>query len=201
MLGRFYPDATTAEEQQEVHEIFRAIGNNNPGLFEELQPSQRQVQRLASATNDLPRGVGGALNCQGPLLNRSIALFGGKLGFALHYVVAGRIVANDGGIAVKWYTNFDRITGRIPGELFRILGSPETLRQGRWHVSNQFEYAYAVAETGRMAAYFSTFRQSFAVLSWVSEDAADLDGANPADICRPGFRFESSPKVTENIDG
>ena len=191
MIGRVYPDTSTAEEELEIQKILKAIHNNNPGLLEELQPSRRQEDRLPKVDDGLPHGVGGALNCQGPLLNRSIKTFGAKLGFALHYVVAGRIVPKHGGIAVMWYTNFDRITGRMPNELFRYLGPPETLRQGRWNVGNQFEYAYAVPETGGTAAYFSTFRQSFAVLSWVSEDATELEGPEPVDICRPGFTFGS----------
>ncbi|MGF1623957.1 MAG: hypothetical protein ACFCVH_03660 [Alphaproteobacteria bacterium] len=176
MLGRFYPDSDDAAEQHEMRRIMEAVSRNVPGLLEGMQPSAGQQLRFIRS-GVRPPGLGGALNCNGPLLNEAIQKFGAKLGFALHYHLTGRIVPRAGGVAVRWYTNYDAMTRGIPSSLFRILGEPETLRQGRWSVSDQFAYAYAIKTGSSTGAYFSTFRRSFAVLSWVCEDRARLGDA------------------------
>ena len=89
-------------------------------------------------------------------------------------------------VTVKWYSNFQAATGKISDNIFQLLGPPETLTQGKWEVGDQFSYAYAVAENARMAAYFATFRESFAVLSWVCRDASSFDCIDDSEIHRPG---------------
>ncbi len=112
--------------------------------------------------------------------------FGAKLGFALYYELTGRVVPPEGGVAVWWYSNYDAVTGGIPPELFQILGEDRTLKQSKWSTGDQFNYAPVIPENGNMAAYFSTFRRSFAVLSWISEDVAGFDGIENMQIHRPG---------------
>jgi hypothetical protein len=141
MLGRIYPDGPTEAEREEVQRIMRSVKNNCPGLLEEMMPSQRQKQRFAQSRHSLPVHAAGALNCSGPLVNRSVQIFGAKRGFALHYATTGRIVPPEGGVAVRWYSNYDAMIGEIPAKLFEILGLPRTLKQGEWSVRDQFKYA------------------------------------------------------------
>jgi hypothetical protein len=95
MLGRLYPDPDTEDELAEVKRIMRAIRNNNSGLLEEMKPSQRQQKRFQEADTSLPIDAK-PLNCNGPLLNRSIQIFGAKLGLALQYATTDRIVPSKG---------------------------------------------------------------------------------------------------------
>lgn len=67
-----------------------------------------------------------------------------------------------------------------------MLGPPKTLQQGKWHAGDQFSYAYAAAEDFEMAAYFSVFRESFAVLSWVSHTVDGFAEVEDIGIHRPG---------------
>jgi hypothetical protein len=46
--------------------------------------------------------------------------------------------------------------------------------------------AYAVTANGVIAVYCSTFRKSFAVVSWVSEDASHFAGVDDIEAYRPG---------------
>lgn len=197
MLGRVYPDGPTEAECSEVERTMRAVKNNSPGLLEEMLPSREQEMRFARSGIDIPGG-GGVLNCDGPLLNHSIQMFGAKLGFALHYGVNDRIVPLEGGVAVRWFSNYDAATDGIPQPILRLLGERQTLRQGKRSVDDQFTYAYAVAEGGEMAIYFSTFRMSFAVLSWVSEDMAGFEGVDNVDMQRVHRTggFTAPPLVT-----
>jgi hypothetical protein len=185
MLGRIYPDGPTKEERSETRRIVHAVGQNVPGLLEELQASANQRKHFARSGVELD-GIGGVLNCSGPLLNRSIQIFGAKLGFALHYLQTGRIIPLQGSVFVRWYSNYDAMTKGIPPQIFAILGEPETLRQGQWSVETQFNYAYAIADSRRMAAYFSTFRLSFAVLSVAHEDGSELASFDDAQVHLPG---------------
>ncbi len=93
----------------------QGVKSNNLGLREEMMPSLRQRERFVLANVNLA-GVGGVLNCSGPLLNRSIQYFGAKLGCAVYYATANRIVPAVGGISVRWYSNFDAQTGEMGGK-------------------------------------------------------------------------------------
>jgi len=183
MLGRIFPNGRIPAEQDELVAIIKAVDNNNLGLLREMMPSREQTMRGAAAVSQLP-GAAGVLNCSGPLVNNCIQKFGAKLGFALHYATTTRIVPKTGGVAIRWYSNYDAVTEGLPPELFRFLGPEQTLRQGSWSAGDQFNYAYAVDGTGAVAAYLATFRLSFAVLCWVNEDASGFGEVN--DIHRPG---------------
>jgi len=189
LFGRIFPDGRTVEERDELQQIMRAVKNNNPGLLEEMMPSREQQALFAQSSSLLPPMAAGVLNCSGPLVNRSMQIVGAKLGFALHYTTAGRIVPPAGGVAVRWYSNYDAATGEIPANIYDMLGPRKTLQQGKWHAGDQFSYAYAVAADSEMAAYFSVFRESFAVLSWVSHTVDGLAEVEDITIHRPGTFF------------
>jgi hypothetical protein len=189
LFGRIFPDGRTAEERDELQRIMRSVNSNNPGLLEEMIPSRRQEALFTESMDLLPLTAAGVLNCSGPMVNRSMQIFGAKLGFALHYARTGRIIPLTGGVAVRWYSNYDAATGEIPANIYAMLGPPETLQQGKWHVGDQFSYAYAVAANSEMAAYFSVFRKSFAVLSWVSHTVDGFAEVEDIRVHRPGTFF------------
>lgn len=183
MLGRLLPDGKSDSEQDEMARIMRAVYRNSPEIYEELIPSSKQLEQGASVAKYFS-GVGGVLNCNGPLVNKCIQEFGAKLGYALHYETTRRIVPLEGGVAVKWFTNYNAVTDGLPSELLKILGPEKTLQQGTWEVSDQFNYAYAIADTQALGAYFATFRISFAVLCWIAEDRMHFGDVE--EIHRPG---------------
>jgi hypothetical protein len=141
LFGRIFPDGRTAEERDELQRIMRAVNSNNPGLLEEMIPSRRQKALFTQSINLLPLRAPSVLNCSGPMVNRSMQIFGAKLGFALHYARTGRIIPLTGGVAVRWYSNYDAVTGEIPANIYDMLGPPRTLRQGQWHAGDQFSLA------------------------------------------------------------
>ena len=72
------------------------------------------------------------------------------------------------------YTNVDAVLGKLPGDALSIMGAPETLEQGKWAVPNQFSYQYVMVDRKLPAAFFSTFRRSFAILGIVWGHASDV---------------------------
>jgi hypothetical protein len=181
LLGRIQLAEPTKAELDELRRIWRAVHNNNPDLLREMTPSKAEEQH--SATN--------FLKCAGPLVSKSMQIFGAKLGFALHYKETGRIIPPEGGIGVRWYSNYEEATGELPLDVLDLLGPSQTLRQGRWEVTDQFSYAFAIAKTCDGAAYFSRFRRAFSVLSWINEDACRFASIESIEIHRPG-EFRSS---------
>jgi hypothetical protein len=190
-FGRIFSDARTVEECDELQQIMRSVKNNNPGLIEEMMPSPDQEALFAQSSSSLPPTAAGVLKCSGPLVNKSMQIFGAKLGFALHYTTTGHIVPVAGGVVVRWYSDYDAFTGKIPADIYDMLGSPQTLQQGKWQAGDQFSYAYAVAESTETAAYFSVFRQSFAVLSWVSHAVDGLAKRGDTKVHRPSTFFRA----------
>jgi hypothetical protein len=189
LFGRIFPDGRTAEERDELGRIMRSVNSNNPGLLNEMVPSPRQQALFTQSRNSLPMRAAGVLNCSGPIVNRNMQIFGAKLSFALHYARTGRIIPLTGGVAVRWYSNYDAVNGEIPTSVYEMLGPPHTLQQGKWHAGDQFSYAYAVAKDTEMAAYFSVFRQSFAMLSWVSHTIDAFADVEDLKVHRPGTFF------------
>ena len=188
MFSRVYPDAASVAERDELSSLIRAVRNNSPEIIDELKPSFRQ-NKIArqSGVNSLG---GGVLNCRGPRLNRAILSFAGKMGYALHFHLLGKPVSPAGAASVWWLTNYQAMKGEVPEHLQSLLGAPETLRQGRWEVSNQFQYASVGAVEGTMSAHFASFRYSFAICAFVSENHVDVTppkGVGHVSVFRPGW--------------
>ena len=93
---------------------------------------------------------------------------------ALHYENTKRILPVGSPISTRIFTNVDILEDNIPKELLKVLGPLNTLHQGKWSVSNQFSYSYAITDTHKYGVYFSTFRRSFAVLGLIWKGIDDL---------------------------
>ena len=155
-------------ETIELGKLISSIDRNRHGLLEELKPSWQQQYDFENLNQPgMPSG-GGALNADGPLLNQSIQIFGAKLCKALHDEHTNTIVPATGEIFVRWYSNYDRMTGKIPDDVINQLPEPITLAQGRWNVRDQFEYSFGVTEDEKHGMYFATFQNSFAICGFVS---------------------------------
>jgi hypothetical protein len=151
-----------------------------------MLPSPSQAKLFHEHSHELSE-AGGVLNVAGPMINWAVRVLGGKLGLAMHFNQTKRIVPTTGCVAVRWYSNYDALTGMIPGDFLTMLGPPETLRQGRFEVSNQFTVSSAVSTESRLSAHFATFRKSFAIAAFVAEDEADLVHAPDTHKVRPGW--------------
>jgi hypothetical protein len=114
--------------------------------------------------------------------------FAAKFGFAMHYEVTGRPIGSGGAVAARWYANADVLKGTFPMEAWEVLSPPATLRQGKFHVAEQFEYAWAADEDGSMGMFLGMFRRSFAVLALttIGPREAFEDPPVPLRLWRPG---------------
>ena len=173
LLSRVAPDGVSEAEKAELTRLLSGVSNNVPGLLEEMHLGQR-AQR--NARKRLPQPVqGGFLKTDGPLVSSHMQTFATKLGFALFYEVTGEIVPMTGGVAARWFSNMDRLEGTFPQSVFDVLLPPETLKQGKFNVAEQFSYQWRLTEGERAALFFASFRQSFAVLAFAATDRSFFD--------------------------
>ena len=153
---------------RELRKLMSQVDKNRHGLLDELMPSWRQQYDFENFRHlDIPQGWG-VLNAGGPMLNQSVQIFGAKLCKALHYEHTNKIVPKSGEIYVRWFSNYDRMTGNIPDSLISQLPEPRSLEQGKWNVRDQFEYSFFVHENERRGFYFAAFQRAFAIGGFVS---------------------------------
>jgi hypothetical protein len=168
LIGRVYPDG----DPQEAKGLLRSVKNNIPGLIEEMHIG----------------AAGAFLRVNGPLVSMHMQTFAAKLGFALYYALTKQIVPKAGGVAARWFSNVERLEGKFPECAFKYLPPPQTLKQGKLEVSDQFVYQWRMAEGNRMGLFFAYFRLSFAVFAVVAnnESLLEIETAHPMRIVRPG---------------
>lgn len=184
LMSRILPDASTDEGLAEVRKYLQAVANNVPGLLEEMNgPSE---WREAAAAR-VPPGMH-PLYCGGPLVSHHMERFAAKFGFAMHFEVTGQPIGPAGAVAARWYSNADVLEGKFPMEAWSVMRDPSTLRQGKFHVTEQFEYAWAVGEDGSFCTFLGTFRQSFAVLAFTTTGPREVfeNPPVPLRLWRPG---------------
>lgn len=187
MLCRTYPNRDGILEKEELESILKAIGNNVPGLLQEMHIG-RAGQKIARKRLPFGTSVGGFLRVNGPFLSGHMEKFAAKLGFALFYEVTRKIIPPTGGVAARWYSNLDRLDGTFPQSIFDLLMPPQTLKQGRFDVAEQFSYQWRLTEGEQMGLFCAFFGASFAVLACAATDKTLLrvDGLDDADIAMPG---------------
>jgi hypothetical protein len=77
-------------------------------------------------------------------------------------------------VAARWFSNYERAMGRFPETALDHLHTPMTLSQGRFEVSEQFQYAWRLTETGSAGQYFGAFGSAFAIVAFVARDRKTL---------------------------
>lgn len=173
MLSRVYPDAQSPGHSDEAKRLIQAVSNNIPGLLQEMyvdEAGQKAHKR------NLPHGFdGGLLRVGGPIMTAHMQAFALKLGLALHFSVTKYIIPSQGGVAARWFSNYEKFTGVFPDSIFDHLHPSQTLKQGKFEVSDQFEYSFRIAADQSFGMYFAAFRASFAVVAFCAVDRKVLE--------------------------
>jgi hypothetical protein len=185
LISRLAPDARDDDEKLELEKLLEGVKNNVPGLLDEMCLAD---ETETAARVRLPRYSDSLfLKANGPLVHAHMQTFSTKLGFALYYELTGHVVPPGGGVAARWFSNVDGLEGTFPDSVFDFLLPPQTLKQGKLEVSDQFRYQWRLAEGDRMALFFASFRASFAVLAFVTTDIRllDVETKHPIPIVSP----------------
>lgn len=195
LLSRLYPPSADRRTDAEVSRLLQAVANNAPGALEEMHVSTARSRRQL-AREGLSEELG-LLNVGGPIIQSHLEAFAARQALAMHYMRLGSAVPRAGGVVCRTFTNLDAALGGIPDDLFRLVGEPDTLRQGRGlEVSDQFLYAARAVEERTMVASYSLFRQSLAFFTISAINVSHLTEAMTAGarVIIPGqFRATALP--------
>jgi hypothetical protein len=177
MLSRIGPGEKTPREERELKKIFAGVRNNDPDVLHEMWPTEQQVRELLArpwAGEMLRTGAIAPVpfSARGPRLNECMREYARKLFSALHYKEFGKIIPPLGGIFWRWFSNVQRLDGKMPDEFISILGERAVVRRVTRDLSDQFSYSFAKAEDGELTGFFATFRRSFAMLGVIEMDAS-----------------------------
>ena len=166
-------------DNDEFNAVLTALGNNHPGLLEELVPGW--FERGQFPTH---RGLP-AIKVDGPQVRRAVANYARKLFSALHYKETGRILSHAGGIAWLWWTNAE--TFEFPPDFVARFRRAPALRRQKDILEEQFRYRYTVTEEGGHGMYLVAFRQAFNMTGIVAFDSFFLMKNKPPEavILRP----------------
>jgi hypothetical protein len=193
-----YPAPRTHEVDQELRKIFKQMSNNHRDVLLEMFPTDEQLANFKRSYPTLQQFK--PLSVKGPLVNAAMRTFAAKMGLALHYRENHRVVPSAGAVIVRWFSNVQAFTNRIPPEILQMVGSPDTLRQGKFEVKDQFMYASQSLPEGNMSAHYATFRLSFAINAFVVEDAAMIEEYTPGpNVLHPGFLKSETTEINRII--
>lgn len=188
-LSRMMPDSETEVGRADVRRLIRSV-LKIPGFANEVRPERDQLGTLLrhrDIATQLPSW--NFLRIDGPIVARSMTIFGSKLGLALHTTTTGRILSASGVVTVQWYSNLQAYQDALPKEFLAMCGPGTTLRQGDFEVGDQFRVASVVPDdNGSTSGHFASFRESFGVLMFATEDASGLKGGwavSPGFLKRP----------------
>jgi hypothetical protein len=199
LIGRVYPDAATETDGEEFVKLLGAINNNIPGLLKEMHIS-RAGQKIARGK--VPVSLeGGYLRVGGPIVSYYMNVFAAKVGFALHFEALQRVLPITGAVFARWYSNAQYFAGQYPTEVSAMLPPPQTLKQGRKEVSDQFQFSFQHTDEGNVGVAIASFRLSFAVIAVWSADRRDIETRStlPEHVWSPGD-FVRRAQIKRTLD-
>lgn len=177
--------------------LFHAIRAIHPQIIDafRIPQSSNEVRRILrklgyskptdTLTADIP------VVSLGPEISKSVLSYGRKLMLALWYKHVGSVLPQAGGVRLKWFSNTtsdaqaEALNSTL--ELMPTLGE---LKRSARMLDDQFSYRYGVTSDGKAAAFFLTFRGTFAILGVVSAEKSAFAGLE-GDVLGP-FRWESA---------
>ena len=120
----------------------------------------------------MPVPDGAAFTLIGPETIRQLNLFAHKVILCLHFEHLKVSLVNDGRVIAFWRSKEDDARDGIPKLMFDTFPEYGTLAQGKWTVSEAFEYRYAINKADGLFACLARFRHNLFVTGFTVTDAA-----------------------------
>lgn len=168
------------DEEKELQKAKEALADRKPEWFRAMREMGRaELRGLASAQGlhiaALDEAAGGrAFGVEFPTDLLAVPTrYAAKIGKALYYRHAGRIVPSGGLVRAVSWPNVTFMSPTFPLAQFDLLTERPVLARSGKDLQDQFAYRYAVARDGPGAAFLLQFRESVAMAVLVFEDAAE----------------------------
>lgn len=169
-------DANNDVDKREVSESFGALNRRRPEWMQAIREFSRNETRRTLRENGLPMVTADGSEVyvmeMPPDIVDAAQRYAEKLGRALYYKVTGRPVPPLGGVSATSLTNTQWTSPTFPLEDLQILTSQPALSRSGIDLSDQFNYRYAIANTGDAAGFLVQFGESIVMLILAFDDAA-----------------------------
>ena len=169
----------TAEGEADLERVLSGLRFRLPQVYQSL----REVSRIETRRFLRDRGVRGTtLPGIGEVYMVTVPAtvidvtqrYAEKLGKALHYLHAGKILPSTGKVVTHAFTNADLLNSNMPEKFFALLGGVPVLRRDVTPLADQFRYRFGVVGDGEASGYWIQFRGSMAMLVAVFLDEAEF---------------------------
>ncbi|MCA1939354.1 MAG: hypothetical protein LDL26_00010 [Caenispirillum bisanense] len=206
LVAMIYPDAEPGIQAAEMRARFKGVNNNFPGLLGRMRPTARDVRRFLAARDirkplDVATSEVRIVNVDLPEIDRAVMRTGAKLTFALYYKHTGKIIGEDGGVSVKWFSNVQIVEGDFPHELKPVLQYGGTPERGKVDLSDQFSYWYVLTEDGEHAAFVMFFRKSFSIVSIASQRRSFFEAVPEDAVFGPLSQWDRDAPISAKASG
>jgi hypothetical protein len=194
LLARLRGGRADPETDGEFRRYLGDIRRYFPGLLESMRPpkTHRELRNSlkkygltlqpGQASTDIP-----ILSVKDERIQRAVLNFGHKLGIALYYKHTGKALPTPGAVALRWYSNLQIESDAIPRELADVMPLFPRLQRAQAKLSDQFFYRIGITEEETIGTFLAMFRESFAIVGFMSVDSKIFPGDRGAMIVRPVY--------------
>jgi hypothetical protein len=166
-------DSSDTEIQKNIKRLV-SLDQANPGLIKEFFGSTALEKKSIARRLKMNREVGKTY-ADLPIVKIPAAaqkwmdIFVPKLTKALHFEHTRRIPPPNVGLHYWWFTNANKLEGKIPQIINNDFGLPN-VRRANVDLSGQFNYGYQVSRGGEMGLFVIGFRFAFMIISAITFD-------------------------------
>ena len=189
---------TMASAQSEVvpkpyfQKIFQGVRNNQPDAITYLAGVESHPLYRSKLVYMPPYAY--KVKVDERIWTKYLNAWAAKQALALYFLATGSPLSERGIAYVNWYTNYQLFEDSYPKDLIDLLGQYKTLSNGKFEVSEQFEYRFDLID--QPAALFAAMgmHRSAVVLAIVFEDTQDVpENSNISKL--NGYRTSTSTGI------
>ena len=180
-LSRIMPEADNSVTLEEFKKKTEAHFRYSPGLLESLNTKtthrqRRQARKFLKLPPDFPLLEVPVVSVEDDRVQDALINVGRKLALALYYMHTGTPVPRGGGVAVRWYSNYQIDSDEIPREMVNVLPHAGLVMNGKTDLRDQFFYRWGLGDLPdrKMMTFLALFHQSFGILGFMASDIGML---------------------------
>jgi hypothetical protein len=174
VIARLHPDhGEQSWQNEEIKSLIRPLDAFAPGVREEMsQPGTHEERWVPRRNSRLMQRVV-YVHARGPGLKAYLTIFAAKFAMALFREYTGGPLALNGASWCQFHLNAGITQEYLDGLVIKLPGF-ETLRQGRKHVGDQFNYRFNTDERTVVAA-LAQFHRGLWLTTFASTDPRIID--------------------------
>jgi hypothetical protein len=152
--------------------IFQGVRNNQPDAITYLAGLESHPLYQSKLLHMRPYAY--EVRVDERIWTKYLNIWAAKQALALYYLATGQSITENGVVYVNWYTNHQLAGNRYPKDLIDLLGNYRTLSNGKFEVSEQFEYRFELVPKPAALVSVMGMHRSAIVFATVFENVNDV---------------------------